>query len=76
MRRVDMRSKYGSRGILRSNIMRFLDDAGSILPELARKRRDTLSGFHVDRVKCVFPALDIKTDGVHGCPSAGERSRY
>ena len=43
---------------------------------LARKHRDALSGFHVDRVKCLFPALDVKTDGVHGCPGAGEGSRY
>src|SRR5262245_32224555 len=43
---------------------------------LARKPCDAPSGFHVDRVKSVFPTLDIKTDGVHRCPGAGEGSRY
>ena len=42
----------------------------------ARKHRDALSGFHVDRVKGVFPTLDVKTDGVHDCPGAVEGSRY
>jgi hypothetical protein len=43
---------------------------------LARKHRNALSGFHVDRVKCVFPALDVKTDGVDNGPGAGNGSRY
>jgi hypothetical protein len=43
---------------------------------LARKHRDALSGFHVDRVKCGFPAFDVKTDGVHDGPGVGEGFRY
>jgi hypothetical protein len=43
---------------------------------LARKHRDALSGFYMDRVKCVFPALDVKTDSVHDGPGAGDGSRY
>ena len=30
----------------------------------------------MDRVKCAFPALDVKTDGVHDHPRAGDGSRY
>src|SRR5215469_3832627 len=30
----------------------------------------------MDRVKCAFPALDVKTDGVHDRPRAGDGSRY
>ena len=43
---------------------------------LARKHRDAFGGVHVDRVKCAFPALDVKTDGVHDRPGAGDGSRY
>jgi hypothetical protein len=43
---------------------------------LARKHRDALGGLHVDRAKRAFAALDVKTDGVHHSPGAGDGSRY
>jgi hypothetical protein len=32
---------------------------------LARKHRDALGGFHVDRLKCALSVFDVETDDVH-----------
>jgi len=32
---------------------------------LARKHRDALGGFHVDRLKCALSVFEVETDSVH-----------
>jgi hypothetical protein len=43
---------------------------------LARKHRDALGGFHVDRLKCALSVFDVETDGVHDCPRTADSTRH
>ena len=43
---------------------------------LAREHCDALGGLHVNRVKCVFLALDVETDGIDNGTGTGDGSRY